>query len=363
MEETLNKEKEQVLQKPKEPKPEDFGIAEKRIETLTKGPAMPISFKISLIISLILLVFLYINFFKKIDKDSNLLSTLVGVGCWYIIILFPVGFILDYVVNRYFPSLEKKYYQSWLTKQPDYKAFIEYKKKKEEYEREWRSLLEQKQKIRESRQRKVSSNLIEYKFPTGLKIYYPTNLEIVEDDLDKENYQHEKEKLSSEILFFATSKPEIPSSLALEDFFDKDFMMKYPPDYMIFVKRNRTEEHSYFAYCAWMKYKMDIQNATKIYIKSAINNFLKNLNSYKDNALEWNKLIETRKFGDNAVIWTEKLKLKNSNKLFIRTSKYLLHADENDFYAITINTLVSSKVYGENIDLIKTIIEKSGFEE
>ena len=201
MEETANKEKEQVLQKPKEPKPEDFGIAEKRIETLTKGPAMPISFKISLIISLILLVFLYINFFKKIDKDSNLLSTLVGVGCWYIIILFPVGFILDYVVNRYFPSLEKKYYQSWLTKQPDYKAFIEYKKKKEEYEKDWKSWLEQKQKIRESRQRKVSSNLIEYKFPTGLKIYYPTNLEIVEDDLDKENYQHEKEELSPKYYF------------------------------------------------------------------------------------------------------------------------------------------------------------------
>jgi len=373
MEETVDKDKEQVLQRPKEPKLEDFGLTENRISELEEGPSLPF-FKMGIIIGLIFAILLGLKVASVASEEPNEFSLgafllfMFFVG-WYVILLIAVAIahVFDGILERFFSSFKENYYQSWLAKQPDYKAFVEYKKAKEKYEKELTRWLDQRQRIRESRQRKISSNLIEYTFPIGLKVYYPSSLTIIKDDLDEE-----ESNSPIETLFMAVKVNS--SILRVKDIFKEScvFTGEYI-DIMIEVLRNLSEELVYRIMInkpiqekgyVISDNKENKKHLTTMYIKCAIDNFLKRVQKpLQDENIAWNKLIEAKKFGDDAVIWIEKLKLENSNKLFIRTSKYLLHADENDFYAITINTYVSSKVYGENIDLIKTIIEKSGFEK
>jgi hypothetical protein len=379
MEETVDKDKEQVLQRPKEPKLEDFGLTENRISELEEGPSLPF-FKIGIIIGLIFAILLGLKVASEEPNEFSLGVFLLFMfsGGLYVILLIAVAIahVFDGILERFFPSFKENYYQSWLAKQPDYKAFVEYKKAKEKYEKELTRWLDQRQRIRESRQRKISSSLIEYTFPIGLKVYYPSSLTIIKDDLDKE-----ESNSPIETLFVAVKVNS--SILRVKDIFKEScvFTWEYI-DIIIEVLRNLSEEFVYRIMINRPIFRIMInkliqekgyvisdnkenkKHLTTIYIKGAIDNFLKGVQKpLQDENIAWNKLIEAKKFGDDAVIWIEKLKFKNSNKLFIRTSKYLLHANENDFYAITINTYVSSKVYGENIDLIKTIIEKSGFEK
>jgi len=336
MEETANKEKEQVLQKPKEPKPEDFGLTESRISELEKGPSLPF-FKIGIIIGVIFAILLGLKVASEESNEFSLGAFLLFMffAGWQVIFFTAVIIesVFDSILQTFFPSFKKNYYQSWLTEQPDYKAFIEYKKKKEEYEKDWKSWLEQKQKIRESRQRKISPNLIEYTFPIGFKVYYPSSLEINKDDLDEE------ESYSLNKTLFLAEKINLS---IWRDFFNGSYVSIWEYiDIMIEVFRNLSEELLYRTLInqpefllyflqkkgyiiSGDKEREDKNHLKTMYIKYAIDNFLERVQKpLQDEYIAWRELIEAKKFGDNAVIWTEKLKLKNSNKLFIRTSKYL----------------------------------------
>jgi hypothetical protein len=256
------------------------------------------------------------------------------------------------------------------------------KKSIEENEKELLILKNQKLKIRESRQRKVSSNLIEYKFSTGLKIYYPSYFEISVDDLDEENdLNGEKEDYSLLKTVFYAFKPD-PSMVSFKSGINPEIIKL--PDFFIEVLRNGYEEFGF----RWMMRREDMfiellrykgypinedeinkEYLIKMYIKQAIDNFTnisrnpKKTHIEKYSGISRRKFVEIKKVEENAVIWIEKLKFENYNQLFIRTGKYLLYCKENNFYAFTINILATPKIYGENIDLINTIIEESGFDD
>jgi hypothetical protein len=161
------------------------------------------------------------------------------------------------------------------------------KKSIEENEKELLILKNQKRKIRESRQRKVSSNLIEYKFPTGLKIYYPSYVEILRDDLDEEDTLNEgKDDYSLLKTIFFAYKPD-SSLVAFKSGIYPEIITK-PPNFSIEILRNGYEELNFH----WMMRREDMfveflrgrgytfnedevnkEFLIKMYIKQAIDNF------------------------------------------------------------------------------------------
>jgi hypothetical protein len=256
------------------------------------------------------------------------------------------------------------------------------KKSIEENEKELLTSKNQKQKIIESKKRNIFSNLAEYEFPTGLKIYYPSYFEILVDDLDEENDLNEgKEDYSLLKTVFYAFKSD-PSMVSFKSEINPEIIKL--PDFFIEVLRNGYEEFGF----RWMmrredmfvellRYKGYIINEDeinkeyliKMYIKQAIDNFTnisrnpKKTHIEKYSEISRRKFIEIKKVEKNYLIWIEKLKFENYNQLFIRTGKYLLYYKEDNFYAFTINILATPKIYLENIDLINTIIEKSGFDD
>jgi hypothetical protein len=367
------------LKKPKEPKPEDFNLTEERIASLIKGPKRTIYRKIRIAASLILPSLLII---KSFGAENNLVDTILGAVLLYFLIFYTIGALLEYILETYFPSLKSKHYQSWLGKQPDYENFMQYKNAKDDYKKELANLKDQKRKIRESRQRKVSSNLIEYKFPTGLKVYYPSYFEILKDDLDEEDTLNEgKDDYSLLKTIFFAYKPD-PSLVAFKPGIYPEIITK-PPNFSIEILRNGYEELGFHLMMRredmFVKFlrgrgytfnedEVNKEFLIKMYIKQAIDNFADKVRKPMPNIIKkfsginWNKPVEIKKIEENAVIWIEKLKFENYSQLFIRTGKYLLYCKGDNFYAITINILATPKIYGENIDLINTIIEKSGFD-
>jgi len=361
MEEVSTTEKEKIFSRPKRPEPEDFGLTYERIKVLEEeDPWIKLVFsylvKFSVIIAL--LVSIYTSKTESFDNFFSFLIVfifkVIGIFIIAFFLLIYVGMLLYELLSS---SVGKKFKQKWLQKQPDYKAFIEYKRAIEEYEKKLNVWLERVEKIRNFRQRKVSQNLIEYKFPWGLKIYYPTNFRIIKDDL-KNDLENGKSKSYSRILFAAIDFPPDFIIEVLNDevgSFCEHFMIKSNPEMIVELLRSKG-------------YKIPKKNFTeqeliKMYIEYSLNLFLESIKTpsiFED--IEWSRVVEAKKFRGNAIIWIEKMKFKNSNKLFIRTSKYLLHFYKERFYAITINVLISPEKYGKNIELIKTIIEKSGFD-
>jgi len=97
MEETANKEKEKVLQKPKEPNPKDFGLTESRISELEKEP--PFSFlKMGIITGTIFTILLCVVALKFNFSLGAFLFFIFFVG-GYFILFFIVGYESAYYLN------------------------------------------------------------------------------------------------------------------------------------------------------------------------------------------------------------------------------------------------------------------------